>query len=231
MQKWCWESAKNENESKAGALRPRVPKKQDYWRSLTFERLGKRKLERKLHQQEPLLRKCCKRVWKGSKREPRGAEREPRGDQMEPKRNQGAPKAARRELKRTQGAPKGSKREPKGAKREPRGDQKASKNPLGRQGRFWERKGGVPPRVFGSHFGTIFNQKVDQNRCKKRCQKNMIFHKKNDPKNVPKSIKNIWKSNLFAKGCFRQIHDYSWTVCSKPWLGTFKKHQKWSTHI
>ena len=138
---------------------------------------------------------------------------------MEPKLNQGAPKAARRELKRTQGAPKGAKREPKGAKREPMGDQKASKNPLGRQGRFWERKGGVPPRVFGSHFGTIFYQKVDQNRCKNRCPKNMIFHKKPTPKmcenqykiheNPIFSRKGVFDKSTIIDGLFAQNHDWA----------------------
>ena len=45
---------------------------------------------------------------------------------------------------------KGRQKETRGAKREPRGDQKASKNPLGRQGRFLMQKGRLHQRFLGA---------------------------------------------------------------------------------
>ena len=50
------------------------------------------------------------------------------------------PKGAKRDVKGAKREQKGSQREPKGAKRRPKGDQNASKNRLGRLGRFCVQK-------------------------------------------------------------------------------------------
>ena len=69
---------------------------------------------------------------------------------------------AKGETKGAKSEPKGAKSEPKGGKSEPKGDQNVSKSqPLekvAKQVRKWVPASGK----FGSHFGTIFHQKVDQ---------------------------------------------------------------------
>ena len=54
----------------------------------------------------------------------------------------------------------------------------------------------------------------------------MKFHLKNAPKRDAKVDAKInGFPTFFAKRCFREIHDYSCTVCLKPWLGTLTKNK------
>ena len=109
-----------------------------------------------------------------SRSEQTGTKKATKGDQRDPKEPKGRPKGARRGPKVAQRHPKGARREPtatkmepKGVKREPKGDQNASKNRLGRQGRFWERKWAYRPLLLGSILGPFSTK----NRCKNRYQK------------------------------------------------------------
>ena len=108
-------------------------------------------MERKLHQEEPLLRKGCK---KGAKREP--------------KENQRVPKGGRRNRK-------GTHREPKQAKRQPKGEQNATKRfpkiRLGARVDFGCQNESIPHTDLDSFWVNFSTKKSTTNRCKNRCRK------------------------------------------------------------
>ena len=133
----------------------------------------------------------AKRKPKTRKRERKEAKREPKWREWEPKVNQKGVKGCEKGAK---GGQKGGQREQKGAKREPKNDQNGSKNRLGRQGRFWERKVDVARDI----LEPFLVQKSKKRHPKKHQKIDAEKVSKNDAKRWPKWCKN---------GC--QNHDFS----------------------
>ena len=134
---------------KTGALRPRMPYKTIFFEEFIRSEPKIAKWRRRNGKREQA---GAKRKPKTRKRERKEAKREPTWSQREPNVNQKGAKGCEKGAK---GCQKGTQREQKGAKREPKNDQNGSKNRLGRQGRFWERKVGVAGELLGGmccHF-------------------------------------------------------------------------------
>ena len=84
----------------------------------------------------------------------------------------------------------------------------------------------TPGMLFGSSWGPKSTNNPEKTPSKKHSRRNMEFHPKTYPKGCKKRCGSSWNIYFSAKGCFRETHDYSWSVCSKPKLDTFKKHRK-----
>ena len=142
---------------------------------VSFERLGKCKMERKYIKK----RHCCEKV----------AKREPKNARREPKESQRKPKGAKSE-------PKGSQRAPKWKQNPSKIHQNGSQNRHERQGRFWMAKM-APKRI---QNGAKRHPKSMQNRCKNQCRKGIGKWSQNESKLMQK-----WCQNWYKICPFREI--------------------------
>ena len=192
-------------------------------KKFAIRKVGKVQNGAKVDQKEALLRKGCK---KGTKERQKRTKREPKEAKGRQKGAKGRQKGAKGRQKGAEGRQNGAKGEPQGAKREPKGDQHASKRRLGRQGRFWERKGWLRLTGFGSIFVLFSSKKRSIIYAKIDVKKTWFSWKKGPPKkskidsevheSPTFSRKGVFEKYMIIAGLFAQNHDWA----------TSKKHQK-----
>ena len=157
---------------------------------------------------------------KGMQNETNNGQKGARRNQQGAKRRQKGPQ---RKQKGTKSIQKGPQREQKGTKREPKGDKNGSKNRLGRQGRFGERKVGVARQFvvpFLVNFSIKGQSQIDaKNDVEKTCkiiakgsqngtEIDTKTHQKSMPELVSKKIREIIKNHISLKSEIIEIH---WT--------------------